>query len=354
MHIDQILFETINKIYLKINSEQLKNVKYFKESNKFLVISHTGLGDTLLSIPLVKSIKLNFPNSEIIFITKQSYISLFKYVKEIDYFIPFYSKYKNFFKIIQEIRKHKPIISLIGDGNSPEDIHISVLGGCNFILKTPTKSKYKKYLSYQFDFKNQHVIENRLDLLRILGCKKLTNRMDLNLPENNLFKEYNNYIGFQIGAADKYKIWPIENFINLAKYLIKQGEKILITGIDKEKKLGDKIVQECGDSVINMCGKTSIEIMPFLINNLKMLITNDTGTMHLAIALKTPTISLFAATNPKGIGPYQDLKIHKVVYKDGSFIQKLPKKQRDDSAMKLIKVSDVIQTYKELHENLSL
>jgi len=348
--IDQILFETLNQVYLKINSNQLKKIEYFKEADKFLVISHTGLGDTLLSIPLVKSIKLNFPNSKVIFLTKHSYIPLFKYVDEIDYFIPFYSKYKNFFKIIKEIRKYKPIISLIGDGNSPEDVHMSIFGGCNFILKTPTKSKYKKYLSYQFDFKNQHVIENRLDLLRIIGCQKLTNKMELNLPKNDLFRKYNNYIGFQIGAADKYKMWPIEYFIELAKYLIKQGERILITGIEKEKNLGDKIVKECGNNVINMCGKTSLETLPFLINNLKMLITNDTGTMHLSIALKTPTISLFAGTDPKKYGPYQDFSIHKVVCKDGSFITKLPKKQRDDSAMRLIKVEDVIKEYENLKD----
>ena len=99
-----------------------------------------------------------------------------------------------------------------------------------------------------------------------------------------------------------------------------------------------------------MCGKCKIEELPYLINNLKMLITNDTGTMHLAIALKTPTISLFSATTAKGIGAYQDLKIHKTIQKDGSFIQKLPKKQRDNSAMKLISVEEVYEKYKELNE----
>ena len=351
MKLDQIIFNFLTNFYLKKHPNQLKTFKEFKTAKTFLVISNTALGDTLLTIPLIKSIKLNFPNSKIILLLKNSYVPLFKYIKEIDYFIPFYSKYKKFFKITKEIKKHSPEISLIADGNAPEDIQLSIFSGCNFILKTPTKNPYKKYLSYKFDFKSQHTIENRLDLLRILGCTKLTNRMDLNLPENNLFKEYNNYIGFQIGAADKYKMWPIENFIGLAKYLIKQGKKILITGIDKEKELGDKIVQECGgNNVINMCGETTLETLPFLINNLKILITNDTGTMHLAIALKTPTISLFTGTDPKKYGPYQDLNIHKVIYKDGSFINKLPKKQRDNSAMKLIKIEDVIISYENLKE----
>ena len=354
MKLDKKIFDIFTKLYLKKHPNQLKKIKEFKSAKRFLIISNTALGDTLLTIPLIKSIKLNFPDSKIIFVTKQNYIPLFKYVKEIDYFVPFYSKYKKFFSIIKEIKKHSPEISLIGDGNAPEDIQLSIFSGCKFILKTPTKNLYKKYLSFQFDFKAQHTIENRLDLLRSLGAKKLTSRMDLNLPEKDLFKEYNSYIGFQIGAADKYKMWPIERFIKLAKELLQNNEKIVITGVKKEKELGEKVVKACGKNVINMCGKTTIETLPFLIKNLKMLITNDTGTMHLAIALKTPTISLFAPTNPKGIGPYQDLDIHKVVYKDGGFIQKLPKKQRDDSAMKLINVNDVIKAYKELNENLPL
>lgn len=354
MRLDQTIFNIFNKIYLLKNKNQLKKIENFKNFKNFLVISNTALGDTLLTIPLIKSIKLNFPDVKIIFLTKKHYIPLLKYIKEIDYFVPFYSKYKKFFRIIKEIKKHSPKISLIADGNAPEDIQLSIFSGCNFILKTPTKNHYKKYLSYQFNFKNQHTIEDRLDLLRVLEVKNLTSRMDIELPESNLFIKYKGYIGFQVGAADRYKVWPIENFTKLAKYFIQKGEKIIITGINKEKELGEKIVKECGKYVVNMCGKTSIETLPFLINNLKTLITNDTGTMHLAIALKTPTISLFAATDPKGIGPYQDLDMHKVIYKDGSFIQKLPKKQRDDSAMKLIKIEDVINAYKDLNENLFL
>ncbi len=107
-------------------------------------------------------------------------------------------------------------------------------------------------------------------------------------------------------------------------------------------------IKEVTPSVVNMCGKTSIEELPYLVRELKMLITNDTGTMHLAIALKVPTLSLFSPTSATGIGPYQDMKIHRVIQKDGSFIQKLPKKERDDSAMRLISLDEVYSLYKEL------
>ncbi|WP_024789609.1 glycosyltransferase family 9 protein [Lebetimonas sp. JH292] len=148
---------------------------------------------------------------------------------------------------------------------------------------------------------------------------------------NKEYLQFKNYIGFQVGAADVYKMWPIERFSKLAEKLLKNNEKIVILGTQNEKKLGDKIIQNVGNkNIVNM----------------------DTGTMHLAIALKTPTVSLFSATDSKTIGPYQDLELHKVIQKNGSFVQKLPKKQRDNSAMQLIDVNEVFEKYEELNNYL--
>lgn len=329
-----------------------------KKNDAVIVISNTALGDTLLSTPAIKSLKKSFPYIKVVAIFKKAFSILFYNFKYIDEIIEYDGNYKNFFSTIKKIKKYNPKLALIFHSNGPQDIQLCVLSGCKYILKHPTKSNLKHFLSYDFIKKNQHTIEDRLDLIRIIGGKNIDTTMEIsqlqNLKLEKKFKQYKNFIGLQIGAADVYKMWPIENFIEIVKYLIKQGKKIVITGIDKEKKLGEMIVKECGENIINMCGKTPINELPYLIKNLKLLITNDTGTMHLSIALKIPTISLFAATNPKGIGPYQDSNIHKVVYKDGSFIQKLPKKQRDDTAMRLINTGKVIKAYKELNENLSL
>ena len=336
---------------LKSKSYKVKNIEELKISGNetFLVISNTALGDTLLSTPAIKSLKKSFPNSKIVALIHKNYIPLFKNFSYIDTIIPFYGGYKKFFTTIKNIKKYKPTISLIFHGNGPQDIQISILSGCEFILKHPNRSPLKKFLSYDFKDKNQHTIEDRLDLIRKIGGKNLDISMEIGELNNNFFKEkfskFKNFIGFQIGAADSYKMWPIENFIELAK---KIEENIVITGIKSEWTLAQKIVDEVGNRVVNMCGKCSIEELPYLIDNLKLLITNDTGTMHLAIALKTPTISLFSATNAQQIGAYQDFNIHKTIQKNGNFIQGQDKKKRDDSAMRLIDVDEVYQKYLEL------
>ena len=341
------------KLIFLIYKKKQKPINELKNFNTFLIISNTALGDTLLSTSAIKSLKKSFPNSKIIAILKSSYSPLFKNYKYIDEIIEYDGNVKGFFKTLFKLRKKHIDAALIFHSNSPFDIWLSVLSGIKFILKHPTNTPLKKYLSFNFEKKDQHTIEDRLDLVRLIGGKEIDKTMEISPLNNekflNKYKKYKNYIGFQIGAADKYKMWPIENFIQLAKKM--KDEKILITGVQSEWELGEKIAKEC-PNVINMCGKCTIEELPYLIKQLKILVTNDTGTMHLAIALKVPTISLFSATSSKWIGPYQDMKIHKVIQKDGSFIRQLSKKERDDSAMKLISVDEVYQKYKELNETV--
>jgi ADP-heptose:LPS heptosyltransferase len=319
----------------------------------FIVISNTGLGDTILSTPAIKSLKKSFPKNKVVAIFKKAHISLFKNFKYVDEIIGYDGKYRDFFKTLLKLKKYKNKITLIFHSNGPQDIQLAILSDSEYVLKHPNNSYLKKYLSYDFNKKYQHTIEDRLDLIKKIGGKIIDKEMEIGDIIDNNFLDFKNYIGFQVGAADIYKIWPIDRFSKLAKKLVKKGEKIVILGTEHEKYLGDKIIKEVNNkNIINMCGKTDLVTLANIVNNLKMLITNDTGTMHLAIALKTPTISLFSATDSKTIGPYQDLEIHKVIQKDGSFIQKLPKKERDDSVMKLIEIDEVYEKYKELNNFL--
>lgn len=329
------------------------NTLKVNKNHTFVVISNTGLGDTILSTPAIKSLKKSFPENKIIAVFKKAHTPLFRNFKYVDEIIEYDGKYKDFFKTLFKLKKYKNKVTLIFHSNGPQDIQLAVLSGSEYILKHPTNSNLKKFLSFNFDKKNQHTIEDRLDLVRKIGGKAIDKEMEIGDILDKNFLDFKNYIGFQVGAADVYKMWPIERFSKLAKKLIENNEKIVILGNKNEKYLGDLILKEVENkNIINLCGKTDIITLANIVNNLKMLITNDTGTMHLAIALKTSTISLFSATDSKTIGPYQDLNIHEVIQKDGGFIQKLPKKERDDSAMKLIEVDEVYKKYKELNNFL--
>ncbi len=345
----------INKIlpFFKKPSDK----SYFKN---ILVVSNTGLGDTILSTPAIKTLKKSFPNIHITFLINKKIYPLFKGFYYVDDFILYSKGFLNQLKIVKKLREKNIDTIFLFHSNGPEDIFFSILSGAQNILKMTDNQnhEFKNIFLNKPNNNLQHNIEKKLDLVRLYNPSTIDTLMEIskkfyNKKLDTLKKNGNKLIGFQIGAQNRYKIWPIENFIELAnKILNEQNDiKIVILGVTKEeKKLSRKFLQSIDQKgkILNYCCKTKIKELPFLVNSLNLLITNDTGTMHLAIALKVPTISLFSPTNSKIIGPFQDFYIHKVIQKDGTFVNNKPKKQRGQEAMKLIGVDEVFNLLKKV------
>ena len=79
-----------------------------------------------------------------------------------------------------------------------------------------------------------------------------------------------------------------------------------------------------------------------------MLVTNDTGILHLAIAMRVRSLSLFSPTSNKEFGAYQDYELHHSIQKNGSFVNNVSKKKRTQDGMKLINVDEVISMIEEI------
>jgi ADP-heptose:LPS heptosyltransferase len=168
------------------------------------------------------------------------------------------------------------------------------------------------------------------------------------LPEGALV------VGFQPGAANIYKMWPVENFKKLAKMILAEYPNVIIavTGSKKEHRLGEAIREADSERIINFCGKFGIENLPKLISEMDVLVTNDTGTMHVAIALGVPTVELFGATDSEGIGVYQDKDRHIVIQKTDTLnLSSLPKAKRGAELMHQISVREVAEASKKLLRN---
>ena len=102
------------------------------------------------------------------------------------------------------------------------------------------------------------------------------------------------------------------------------------------------------NNYMNLCCKTKIEELPSILKSLDILITNDTGILHLAIAIKVRTLSLFSPTSFKEFGAYQDKELHYSIQKDGFFVNNCAKKLRSQEGMKLITVDEVESKVSEL------
>ncbi len=112
-------------------------------------------------------------------------------------------------------------------------------------------------------------------------------------------------IGLAPGAAfGPAKRWPAERFAEAAKALIQaRGGRALIFGSAGEADSGRKIARSIGPAAVNLAGQTSLEQAAALVARLEVMLTNDSGLMHLAAALDRPLVAVFGPTDPARTGP---------------------------------------------------
>lgn len=371
LNIRENLLYFILKVIKKFDKRKT-DLEYFNpdEVKNILVVSSTAIGDTLMSTPAIRAIRQRYPKAKIIAHFNIKNMELFENNPHIDGIIPYYGGWKKFFKTIKEFRKHKFDVAVILHGNEPQATPMAYLGGARFIVKVPNANRFRFLLSNSREIYSwedfSHGVEARLKSAELIDCQIIDKKMALTVSEKGEFfienflkhnnvNESDKIIGFQVGASTLSRMWFSERFIELGQRLINYDSsfRIIITGSPKEyqycKEIGDKI----GEKVVVSAGKIPLKYLPSLIKRLKVLVTGDTGIMHMAVAVGTPIVGLFTVSDPKRSGPYYDLERHIVIKKERTCIPCVSKKCRYQKCMENISVEEVYNNVKWILEHES-
>ncbi|MCL4490722.1 MAG: glycosyltransferase family 9 protein [Nitrospirae bacterium] len=195
---------------------------------------------------------------------------------------------------------------------------ITFLSGAPEIIGTEGQNKGLDFiLTRKIDSQNTvHGIEARLNLISQIGAGTNNKTTSVYLDggdrepassflENNGIKKDSLLIGLHPGAQKPFKCWPPERFVELGRLLAGRfGCRIVVTGNRGEKPLADKIASEI-EGAVSAAGRLTLRETAAVIEKVNVFITNDTGPMHIAFALKIPTVALFSPTDPKLCGPCQ-------------------------------------------------
>lgn len=105
-------------------------------------------------------------------------------------------------------------------------------------------------------------------------------------------------IAVQAGASQGKRQWDPRKFVELINILVnKHNARVVLTGAKKEAAIIDPIVAGCNSpNVLSVCGKTSVPQLAAMLKLSDILITGDTGPMHMAVAVETPVVSMFLAS----------------------------------------------------------
>ncbi|HXW69508.1 MAG TPA: glycosyltransferase family 9 protein [Dissulfurispiraceae bacterium] len=363
--VDGLLFQLMKS--LKSLDKRQTSLEHFSPTavKNILVVSSTAIGDTLLSTPAIRAVRERYPQAKIRAHFNAGIAELFENNPHIDGIIPYYGGYRRFMRTILEFRKHNFDLALIFHGNEPQATPMAYLSGARFIIKVPISREYGFLLSNisnGFDKPwDHHAIDVRMKAAEFAGCMGDNREMVLVADEGDraaasfylsrLGTDQNVIlIGLQVGAATPYKMWPQHKFVELGKRLVQLNPdiRILVTGSPRERRLCSSVAREIGDHAFATAAQISLKTLRGLIERMDLLVTNDTGTMHMAIALKTKTISLFCPTSPRGVGPLQDPQLHRVVHRDKPCNPCITKKCRKPLCMDLIQVDEVYEAARKV------
>ncbi|MCM8792667.1 MAG: glycosyltransferase family 9 protein, partial [Candidatus Omnitrophica bacterium] len=123
--------------------------------------------------------------------------------------------------------------------------------------------------------------------------------------------------GASWGKQAYLKYWPVENYIELTKRLLNRyNTEIILFADEEEKRIVDEIEKAVIKGAVNLAGKLSLIQYLSLLSKLDILITNDSGNVHMANALGIKTASIFGPVDEKVYGPYPVNQNHRVIKKD--------------------------------------
>ncbi len=350
------LFERIIPLFLSKKQIVKNEVIPIETIDEIYCFSNTAIGDTLFNTPVFRLLKQNFPNKKIIVVLNPNNYNLFENNSDIDEFILYSGKTKHFFKILQNLKKKKPKLIMLLHSNDPQATSLSVLSGAKYIIKIPNfNNKFNNWHTNQptKTIENKHGIFDRLKQLELLGITSHDCKMHLFLNAewkeeiDSYFNKNNSVlVGFQIGASTISRMWFTEKWVELGKKLLKKYSNIniVLTGSPNEKELTLAVEKGINDiRVLNLAGRFGLGSAATLIGRLDLLVTPDTGPLHIATALKTPTIALFVVANHLGSNSCYDKDIHHYIQKEKTCNPCIAKKCKFAKCMLQIEVDTVLE-----------
>jgi heptosyltransferase-2 len=109
--------------------------------------------------------------------------------------------------------------------------------------------------------------------------------------------------GAEYGPA---KAWPLDSYGELTRRLAPDGFQIWILGSQNEREAGERIRDASGGSAVNLCGRTRLEDAADLLSLTSLVVSNDTGLMHLAAAVGARVVAIFGSSSPRYTPPLTD------------------------------------------------
>ncbi len=272
---------------------------------KILIIRFSSIGDIVLTSPVIRCLKEQLEGIELHYLTKKSYASVLAGNPHID---KIHYLEKSLPDCIAELKKEK-FNYVIDLHHNLRTLWIKTRLGVN--SRSFDKLNRQKWLLVNFKMNTLppvHIVDRYLQTVAFLGVKNDSKGLDYFLLRQYEMAEllpasHQSFVSVVIGAQHSTKRLPVDKLIRLCS---KIERPVVLLGGPEDKERGEEIANAAGIHVFNGCGRFKLDESSFLIKMSDLVITHDTGLMHIAAAFNKPIISVWGNTVPEfGMYPYK-------------------------------------------------
>lgn len=273
---------------------------------KILIIRFSSIGDIVLTSPVIRCLKQQYPKAEVHYLTKEAFYPILAdnpYIDRIHLFN------NNLIDCIKELRKFRFDYII--------DLHVNLR---SFLIKSAigrksysfNKLNFKKWILVNLKknlMPNIHIVDRYMDTLKPLNIENDELGLDMWIMDNEEieiedlpYAFHNGYIVMAIGAAHKTKSIPEST---AKEIILNSSFPFIIVGGKKERPMAQELVKIAPERVLNKCEILSLGQSASVIRQSRLVITPDTGMMHIAAAFNKNIISIWGNTVPElGMYPY--------------------------------------------------
>jgi ADP-heptose:LPS heptosyltransferase len=273
---------------------------------KFLIIRFSSIGDIVLTTPVIRCLKQQVPDAEIHFLVKDNFRSVVSHNPYIDK-LQFLSH--SWDLMIHELK--------LEDYDYIIDLHHNIrslrvkkaLGKPSFSFRKLNLQKLI-YTNLKWNLMpHVHIVDRYLETVSSFGVTNdgegldyfISKEEEVNLADIPA-SHHAGFIAIVIGAAHNTKKYPVHKLRTVCEKL---DHPVILLGGKEDAENGQAIAIADPVKVYNACGKFSLNESADLVRKAKLVVSNDTGLMHIAAAFKKPIISLWGNTVPSfGMYPY--------------------------------------------------
>jgi ADP-heptose:LPS heptosyltransferase len=300
-----------------LKQDKVENVK------KIAVLRANALGDFIVTLPAFKAIRNTYPDAEIVLLGKPWHkeflvdgrspinrvvvVPVKKGIRSEAGQDESINETERFFEEMQH-EQFDIAISFQGNGTSANPFLKRLNAKLTVGLWTEGAEKVDRYLNYYY---YQSETLRYIEVAGLIGANPVSLEPELNVLDKDEEEivgfiselERERFVVLHPVATDIRRMWPIENYAPLADALYEQGFDVVFSGSKEDADVVAGIMSDMKHKAFNACGNMSLGGLAALLSKASLMISADTGPLHLARAVNTPTVGIYWAPNLINWGP---------------------------------------------------